>query len=246
MMNLRSNVKRIAVASVAAAGLSLAATPSAWANNATGTNPTSGGPVVPLSTNTAGQFQFLTTNAACPLASNQPNGDLLDSFVVDNNSVPTGQIHNITFANGLPVLGSYTGTTLVDTNGSPLTNAQTNPAVAGSTVGTWGTVTEGPFTWQPFADGPDYGSGFDLHDGTFNVGIACVTPSNTIDNGQFWSLQVTFTSTGNAPPFNWGSQPGPTTPEVPLALILPISGAGILLAGVFLVRRRQRHAAAAA
>jgi hypothetical protein len=162
---------------------------------------------------------------------------------VDNTQVPTSQLGNITFVNNLPTLGSYTGATLVDPTGTPYSAVFTG-TTPGSTQGPFGPST-GPFSWTLYSQG-DYGSGLDLHDGVFNVGIACVTPNNTIDNGQFWSMQVTFTSTGNTPPFNWSSQPGPTTPEVPLALILPLSGAGILLAGVFLMRRRQRHPAVAA
>jgi hypothetical protein len=239
MMNFRSNMRRLAAASVAAAGLCLIAVPgTAWANNAQSTSPTSG------AESTA--FSFLTTGTACPLATNQPGGDVLDSFVVDNSMVSTSQLGQMTFSGGLPNFGTYTGATmLLSTGNSPFTNIATLPASSGSTAGGWPAATQGPYSWNKYATTNDYGPGNDLYDGTFNVGIACVTPSGTVDSNQFWSLQVSFSSGGtNAPPFTWASQPGPSTPEVPFALILPIAGTGILLAGAFLVRRRQRKMAA--
>jgi hypothetical protein len=233
MRNLRSTITRLAVVSAAAVGLSFAATSTAWANNATGTSPTSGSQTTP--------WQFLTQGAACPSATIN-GGDVLDSFVVDNASVPTSAIGQLTFpaSNGnLPVLGGYTGGILFT---SPAENAYQNeptlPPSPGSVQGTWGGDTQGPFDWSNYVG--DFGPGLDLHNGTFNVGIACVVPgTNVIDNNQFWSLQVTFT--GNSSAFTWTSGPGPTTPEVPLALILPLSAAAILLGGGVLLRRRKHR-----
>jgi hypothetical protein len=239
MRNLRSNVKRIAAASVAAAGLSLVALPSsAWANNAD--NP----PTSPLSGSDTTTFTFLTTGGFCSTASTLTGGDSLDSFVVDDSKVPASQLQNLTFPGGVPTMGTYTGAVLDDASG-PFTSRGTNPPTTG-TQGNWGNNTEGPFNWNTYIATGDYGPGNDIYDGTWDIGIACVTQAGTIDNGEFWSSQMSFTSGGtNALPFNWASQPGPTTPEVPLALILPLSGAGILLAGVFLMRRRQRHSTVA-
>jgi hypothetical protein len=234
MRLLRSNIKRLAVASAAAAGLSFMAMPSAWANNATDTNPLSGSQTQ--------SFLFDTTSAACPLASNQPNGDLLDSFVVDNQVVAPSQLGQLTFSGNLPNFGSYVGATLITPGGNPYVNSPTLPPTPPGTAGQFGPDTQGPFSWNPYVTLNDYGANLDLHDGTFNVGIACVKPDGTIDNNQFWSLQVTFTSASNAPPFTWSSQPGPSTPEVPFAVILPISGVALLLVGAFLFRRRQLRA----
>jgi hypothetical protein len=237
MRNLRSTITRLAVASAAAAGLSFVATTPAWANNATDTNPASGSQTTP--------FIFDTQQAACPTATIN-GGDILDSFVVDNASVSTNQIGQLTFpaANGfLPTNtstgGTYTGAILFTSPaGNQYQNQPTLPPNPPSVQGPWGGDTQGPFSWANYVG--DFGPGLDLHNGTFNIGIACVN-NNTgaIDNNQFWSLQVTFTGTSTA--FTWTSAPGPTTPEVPFAIILPLSAVAILLGGgVLFYRRKQR------
>jgi hypothetical protein len=237
MRNLRSTITRLAAASAAAVGLSFVATAPAWANNATDTNPNSG------SQSTA--WLFDTTSAACPSATIN-GGDVLDSFVVDNSAVPTGSIGQLTFpasTGNFPVLGGYTGAILFTSPaGNQYQNQPTLPPNAGSTQGTWGSDTQGPFSWANYVG--DFGPGLDLHNGTFNVGIACVVPSTgAIDNNQFWSLQVTFSGTNTA--FTWSSAPGPTTPEVPMAIILPLSAVAILLVGGVLFHRRKQRVPAA-
>lgn len=77
---------------------------------------------------------------------------------------------------------------------------------------------------------------------TQEVGLLCATSSNVVTD--FWNTEVTFTASSDSSGFNFApSSPGSQTPEVPLAVVLPLAGLGLLGGGVFFARRRNTHTA---
>ena len=247
MPKLRTNLKRLGAVSATAVGLSLSVAPSAWADSAN-TNPTSG--------TSSTSFQFLAPSGeSCPTATSQANGDKLYSFIVDNASVPAANLGSMTW-NQSTTTWSYNGYNsqgvLDDTGGNPFIGVATQNPTAGQTSGGWGAVANGPFVYTNNA-AVDYEptqsqaqtAGDDLYPGTFNIGIACVTPTGAID-GTFAYVQQTFTDTSTSPSnlsFNWSDAAASQTPEVPFAIALPIIGVGVLGGGAFMMRRRRAAAA---
>lgn len=224
----------MAAVSAAAVGLSMIAAPSAFASTAGGTNPSSG----PENTN---WLLEIPSSAYCSTATSQPDGDHVDTFVVNDAIVGQSNLGSLTFnnANYLPTYNGYQGVPLLE-SGGPNTEQSTNPPVTG-TSGQVTSAMAGPYNWENYSG--DYGSGDDLSQGVFDVGVACVTSSGAIDNDEFWYVQVTFS--GTTEPFTWTSSvPGAQTPEVPYAVILPIAGAAALLGGGVVMRRRRRTPAA--
>jgi hypothetical protein len=160
----------------------------------------------------------------------------LFSYVVNNATVPVSQIAtSLNFSSG----AASQGASLIDTGGTPYEQNATLP-VSG------GVPTPPAFNWDAYAGANDFGTGADLNNGTFNVGIACADPSGVVDGDNFWNTQVTFVGTSPNPPgtvFTWSAQSNPT-PEVPMAILVPLSGAAVVGAGVMLMRRRRRLAPA--
>jgi hypothetical protein len=79
---------------------------------------------------------------------------------------------------------------------------------------------------------------------TQEVGILCATSSNVVTD--FWNTEVTFTASSDSSGFSFApTSPGSQTPEVPLAVVLPLAGLGLLGGGVFFARRRNAQAATA-
>jgi len=80
----------------------------------------------------------------------------------------------------------------------------------------------------------------------WEAGIACTDGTGAVRN--FWNVELTMAASTNDPNgFTW-TQPNPNppvVPEVPLALGLPIGGAAVLAAGVFINRRRAVRKAVA-
>jgi hypothetical protein len=242
MPKFHTYMRRLSAISATAVGLTLSVAPSAWAATAN-TNPTSG--------TSSTSFQFLTTGMSCPTATSQANGDKLYSFAVDNASVPTTSIGQMTWTQSTTTwsFNGYNSQGILDDSaGNPYINAATQNPTAGQTSGAWGPDTQGPFTYK-FLVGTDYAStkaaaqaaSDDFYPGTFNVGIACVTPSGTIDGSAFAYVQQTFTDTSTtSPSFNWADNNlGGNAPEFPFAVALPIVGLGVLAGGSFMMRRRR-------
>lgn len=244
MPNLRMNVRRLAVASVAAGGLSLAAAPSAFAASSQLTpTPTNGTNATTYTLPDVGQ------GYACPKPTNTANGDILESFLVDDSLFPSSQLSNMTYDAGggdWDLNGNQSYGVLYEYNGSSF-NANGGTATD-PTTGSYPTDAGGPFSLNFYVEGNDYSSsgassGLDLYPGVFNEGIACVSSTGTVDSTLVYA-QITVTDNGenNDSGFTWTAQTV-TTPEFPLAAVVPAVAVGILGAGVLIRRRRSRAAA---
>lgn len=240
MTSIRSNIKRLAAASVAAGGIGLMMAPSAFAaataNNTT-TTPTSG------TDQTSFSLAAIGKGYACPKATNINGGDQLDSFIVDNAQVPVSSLQNMTWDGNAQswTLGAYTSfAVLKDPSGASYVAQPTDP-----TTGNYPSTAVGPFSYQWYTGNNDYNTAgtADLYPGTWNIGIACVGPNNTIDGTLIYVQQtITDTTVGTTPSFNWQDAAASSTPEFPLAIGLPIAGVGVLGGGALLMRRRQQRA----
>jgi hypothetical protein len=147
-------------------------------------------------------------------------------------------------ANG-PVLpnGVPTGTpggdfyTLYGQDGAPFVNQPT--AI------TTGQVVQPPaFNYLNFSPDGSGGTLIPLPAGTYNVGIACVTPGQVTD--KYWNVQETFTASASDSPNGevWSVVPGNPVPESPLTIALPVTAAALIGVGVIVSRRRRRNVAA--
>jgi hypothetical protein len=125
--------------------------------------------------------------------------------------------------------------TLYGTDGSPFVNQ--------ATAITTGQVLQAPpLNYANFSIDGSGGSLIPLPAGTYNVGIACVTPAQTTD--KFWNAQETFTASGTDPNGEvWSVVPGNPVPESPLTVALPVTAAALIGVGV-VVGRRRRHSVA--
>jgi hypothetical protein len=144
-------------------------------------------------------------NAKCGTPSNVGGGDQLDSFVVDNAKVPQSQLGSLTFTGSPPLptdASGYTGGDIIS-GGAPYELVPTLPS-------TGQPPALGVASWQGYVG--DFGPGMDLYPGTFNVGVACVTPSGHIDGSDFWNVQFTFAaSSADRGGFIWALAPFATS-----------------------------------
>ena len=75
------------------------------------------------------------------------------------------------------------------------------------------------------------------------MGIACAAPpagggASTVTD--YWNVLVTFSPSGtDANGYTWSYGSTVTTPESPLTVGLPLGGAAVLGAGIFINRRRR-------
>jgi hypothetical protein len=231
MIKFRSSrLMRLAGLSLTVAGVSMAFAPNAWADAAGNPSPQTGLSGTQFSMN-------IPTGAACS-GDTATNGYTVGSYVVDASLVPSSQIATtITWSAGTP--SASNGANVV----SLLTTAGTAFQQKSTGVQTGSVPALPAFSWTKFKT--DFGAGLDLYPGTFNVGIACITPTGGVDTYRFWNTQFTFAATGDTNVFSWSGQSAPT-PEVPYAVILPLSGAAVIGAGAFLLLRRRRSDVAAA
>jgi len=73
--------------------------------------------------------------------------------------------------------------------------------------------------------------------GVWEAGLACANSSGVLSD--YWNTEVTFTSnTADPDGFVWSVGPPAATPEVPIALLLPLTGVAVLGGGVWITRRR--------
>jgi hypothetical protein len=166
----------------------------------------------------------------------------LYSYAVDASKVPVSAIPtSINFSTGQPVVNGVNQPVLIDSGGSPYGPINTLP---GSTTNPQGDVPTPPqFNWSPYANA-DFGTGFDLYPGTFNMGIACADVNGAVDGNHFWNTQVTFTALQTNPnDFTWVIPPPNQTPETPLAVGLPLSALALAGGATFVLRRRNRATA---
>jgi hypothetical protein len=191
----------------------------ASAANMIAINPASGGSATGFNITTPG-------GAACALATNKQGGDKIDSYVVDNSMVPVAQLANMAFTGSPPLPANSTGYV-----GAVLkTPGHTNYVNIATLPDTGQPAALPTFSWQGYASLHDFGanaaSGDDLYPGTFNIGIACVTPAGKVDGNDFWNLQVKFTaSTTDSGGFTWALAPFATS------VTLKVSPAGSDLPG---------------
>jgi hypothetical protein len=238
MINFRSSkLRRLAGLSLTVAGATMAFAPNAWAD---GAPPPGVSPQTGVSETTFNML--LPTGAACS-GDSQHAGYRVGSYVVDDSMVPASQIAST-------ISWDASGTTPSASNGAPVlslltvsgTGYQNQPTAANT-----GFVQTPPgFTWTKFKT--DFGAGLDLYPGTWDVGIACITPAvagaqSPIDTFRFWNTQFTFAATGDSHIFSWSGQSAPT-PEVPYAVIMPVSAAAVIGIGAFLLLRRRRSSVA--
>jgi hypothetical protein len=261
MSTMSSTLKRLAMTSVVAAGLSMALAPDAFA--------VTNGTITPTSGTQATGYTLNDGALSCPTATNQPNGDILESFVVDNSLFPAANLASMTYKSGVWTLGSNSGNGVLYTasDGTPYTDKPTTSASTGP--GPFPTTAAGPFSYAPFLANDNYGTTQaqantevdSLYPGTWNLGVACVLTSGTnagqVDAGNLFYIQETITDTSpanttadNSPnasqrTFNWSTTPSSQAPEVPYAILLPLGGAAVLAGGALLLRRRHRHTAIA-
>jgi len=76
--------------------------------------------------------------------------------------------------------------------------------------------------------------------GVWDAGLACANSSGVLTD--YWNTEVTFSaSDSDSDGFVWSVGPPAATPEVPVALLLPVAGAAVLGGGVWGARRRARR-----
>lgn len=222
MKNLGRMLTRMTVVSAAAVGVSAMAAQVAWANNASGVSPQSGDAAT---TN----FQIsLPSGAACS-GDTATDGYRVDSYVVPSSVSPD----SLNFSSG----AANEGAALISAGGNPYELQATG--VSSGVV-----LTPPEFSWSAyvgdFGTGP--GQGFDLYTGSWNVGLICVTAAGVPDGNNYWNTVFTFAPSGSSGDFTWSTQQS-IVPEVPWALILPLSGVAVVGGSLFLARRRRREVA---
>lgn len=150
--------------------------------------------------------------------------------------------------------------TMFDSNGTVETN-QTGPfGNTQNTAAGTGQINLPPtqnFTWGQITAStgggvPLTGASGLLYSGTTGVwhgGYVCYKAGTGVTD--WWGFTVTFTQAatgGGSQGFTWTvtpDQPASSTPEVPLPILLPLGGAGLIAGGVLFSRRRTHRAAAA-
>jgi hypothetical protein len=89
-------------------------------------------------------------------------------------------------------------------------------------------------------------TGDDLFAGTWDLGLACTQTSSTTPSVPvtYWEVQLTLANSTTDPNgFVWSVDPVQATPEVPFAIVLPLSALAITGVGAIVLRRRKRHTA---
>jgi hypothetical protein len=220
MLSLRKNLARLATLAVATGGLTLAGTQVAWADNVVNVTPQSGGSGTPFTITLPGTAKCSGDTAT--------GGFHVNSYVVPSSVDPT----TLNFATGQ----ANQGQALIDTGGVPY-NAEATGVASGVVL------TLPQFSWIPYLN--DFGTGFDLFPGTWNVGIACSTPTGAVDGNNFWNYQLNFSAAATAGDFTWATVPTSALPEAPLAIGLPLSAVALGGAAAYVLRRRRRSASPA-
>lgn len=167
--------------------------------------------------------------AACPSASTANPGNLIFSFMVPTAVDPM----TLSFTTGSPSQGYGYFDSFGTYAGALNTGAAGEVTVVNSNQYQMSGV---PFT-APDPAGPTGTQ-------TWHTGWACS------QNGvvtRYWQQDITFTTSGTS--YTWtpvANVPPPATPEVPLTVALPLGGAGVIGAGMFVNRRRSRRVATVA
>jgi hypothetical protein len=193
------------------------------------------GRVVPQGPQGSGvAFDIIPPPGAVCTGSTANGGFLNFSFLVDNSMVPDpGALTYNSAGPNAPALA------LTDTAGTPYGPANTTTGGGFTLPLPVFSFTPG-FTGQFDPNGPGDGSGLPLYPGTFNIGLSCAVPSaGTLITDRFWNFQINLTANGTGGDFFWTLVPPPVTPEVPFAILLPLSALGISGIGVFVLRRRR-------
>jgi hypothetical protein len=242
MWNLRKKATKLGATALAAGGLSLLVASPAFAATAEPgaqiVNPVNQQPLTGQNSSTT-PFEILLPNGNSSCTGNTAsNGFLVDSYLADNSMVPNP---------GTIVYQGANGPT--ETNVFPLIEQGGSPSYEGvNTTSTGGVFLPVPtFDWTAYFGnfGSSSTSGLPIYPGTFNLGISCATSTGAADN--FWNVQIQFAASTTDPnQFTWTVVPTAATPEVPYAVLLPLSAAGIAGAGILVLRRRRRPSVTAA
>jgi hypothetical protein len=230
MLRLRKqNLAKWATLAVVAGGLTVATTQAAWADFVINVNPGSGSDTTNFSIT-------LPSGAKCS-GDTAAGGYHVYSYVVPSSVDP----RTLNFSTG----SASQGVSLIDSTGTPY-----NGVLTGVATGSIQALPN-PFNWSPYIN--DYGPGFDLFAGNWNVGIACANSAGQIDipgatgnNGGFnyWNYAQDLSDGPTTGTFNYSVNPASLTPEAPLAIGLPLSALALGGAAAYVLRRRRRHAAA--
>ena len=121
---------------------------------------------------------------------------------------------------------------LFDTNGAQLSQKNPAPSPVGLITGL------STINLQVFSD-----AGV-LPAGNYKIGYAC-TFNGAVEGGHFWEQPITISNvTANGLSYGPTVVPPAEVPEAPLSVLLPLTGAALLGAGVLVKRRRAAGVAA--
>jgi hypothetical protein len=232
---LGSKAARFGAVALAASGVSLLVASPALAQTAESgaqfINPVNSQPLTGVQGSNTDFEILLPPGAACS-GDTATDGYLVFSYVADNALIPDPG--TITYNSAGPEQAD--AYPLIDTGGDTYGPQNT---VAGT-----GAVPEPipTFNWNQYAAVGAWGSspaaGTPLYPGTFNVGISC-EKNGPADN--YWNTQIVFTASSTDPNgFVWQVVPPVTTPEIPFAIGLPLTAAGIAGLSVLVLRRRRQ------
>jgi hypothetical protein len=245
MFNVRRKAAKVGVATVAALSLPLfisqAASAEGTSQPGAQLQTTTGTALTGLQASTTPFIFALPTGAACS-GDTATDGYHVQSYLSDSALEPD------------PGSFTYLGTGPSEADVYQLIDTTATSYGPVNTVASTGAINQPPNfefnnNFNPF--GSSSSSGDILYPGTFNIGIACSNPvpsgSNSATTDKYWNVSITFVANSSDPnKFEWEVTPAAQTPEVPFAIILPLSALGIGAAGVLVLRRRRRNEAPAA
>jgi hypothetical protein len=256
MRNLREKAAKLGGLALVAAGLSLFAATPAFATGASLiggglTDPAHPGAFLTGKQSSTQQFQIHLPpdpGGKCTGQTNPPAGQ--DSFegytyFVDATTVPDPG--NLTYGAGGP--NNVTGALplILNDGATPLEAipTDTSNSLIGSAI-TTSTLEFDP-AYGPLGTAFNVPPGTNIYPGTFNMGASCAdnTKGGVADN--FWNIKIVVAADSTDPGNNgwtWTIVQNPVTPEVPFAVLLPLSAAGVAGAGAWVLRRRRRVPAA--
>ena len=235
-MKMRAFSRVAGLAALSAAALAVYAVPasaSTLAGTATITNPS----LTPISSggSTDSFSVTLPANAACTGDTATDGYHVYSYLVQQGTSIPS-----ITFTSHPSVgLGFVSNT---GTYYGPVNTALGTGQVIGIPTN---------FQWAPLVSVDHLALSSLLYNGgtsgVWEAGIACANSSGVLSD--YWNTEVTFTASGSDPTgFVWAAVPGVpnSTPEVSMAVLLPVAGVLILGGGFWFSRRRPVRRAAPA
>jgi hypothetical protein len=225
---------------------------------------TSGGSATPFRLGNSSVAGTLPGTGACP-GDTQTQGYQVWSFLTFDNGTNGNAPTTLTFTQQAP--GSFFTNPAAYASEPPtpavpqadfqgnVWGGSTNPEPTAPTTGAVINLPEfafAPLFASDFAasESAAVAAGQDLFPGTWDLGIACTAPGSAAPTN-YWNAQITLTAVpkgtgaGQDPNgFTWSVVPTTQTPEIPFAVILPLSALGIAGVGAIVLRRKRRPAPA--